>query len=134
MRLSSCCKTGHHLICRLFSYSEARKAAAQAVKMSKERSWEEFSRRLDSNYSSANKALCQTICRLRGKTLSTKTSIKDSTGNILRDKKKILSLWKEYFQDFLNPVRATPNDINDTIDLEQEEVFTSTEVAQSYED
>ena len=30
-------------------YSEARKAAAQTVKMFKERSWEEFDRQLDSN-------------------------------------------------------------------------------------
>ena len=36
-------------------YSEARKAAAQVVEISKERFWEEFGRRLDSNYSSANK-------------------------------------------------------------------------------
>ena len=32
-----------------FWYSAARKAAAQAVKMSKEHSWEDFGRRLDSN-------------------------------------------------------------------------------------
>ena len=52
--------------------------------MSKERSWEEYGRQLDSNYSSANKVLWQTIRRLRGKSLSITTSIKDSTGNILK--------------------------------------------------
>ena len=92
--------------------SEAWKAAAQTVKVSKERSWEEFGRRLDSNYSSANEVFWQTIRRLPGKSLSTTTSIKDSTGNILRDK-KILSRWKEYFKDLLNPVRATPTDTCD---------------------
>ena len=35
-------------------YTEARKAATSAVKKSKEKSWEEFGRRLDSNYFSAN--------------------------------------------------------------------------------
>ena len=42
-------------------YSEARKAAAQAVKMSKKRSWEEFGCQLDSNYSSANKVFLQSL-------------------------------------------------------------------------
>ena len=53
-----------------FRYSEARKSAAQAVKMSKERSWEEFGRWLDSNYSSANKVFWQTIRRVRGKSFN----------------------------------------------------------------
>ena len=42
-------------------YSETRKSAAQAVKMFKERSWDEFGRQLDSNYLSANKVFSQTI-------------------------------------------------------------------------
>ena len=42
-------------------YSEARISAAHAIKMSKERSWNEFGCRLDSNYSSANKVFWQTI-------------------------------------------------------------------------
>ena len=112
-----------------FRYSEARKSAAQAVKMFNERSWEELGRRLDSNYSSANKVFWQTIRRLRGKSLSTTTSIKDSIGNILHDEKEILSRWREYFEDLLNPIRATPTDTCDTIDLGKEEVFTLTEVA-----
>ena len=42
-------------------YSEVRKAAVPAVKMSKERSWQEFGRRLDFNYISANNDIWQTI-------------------------------------------------------------------------
>ena len=110
-------------------YSEARKTAAQSVKMSKERSSEEFSRRLDSNYLLANKVFWQTIRRLHGKSLSTTTSIKDSTGNILRDEKEILSRWKEYFEDLLNPVKATSTNTCDTINFGKEEVFTLIEVA-----
>ena len=97
--------------------------------MSKERSWKEFGRRLDSNYSSANKVFWHTIRRLRGKSLSTKTSIKDSTGNILRGEKEIFSHLREYFEDWLNPVKATPTDTFDTINFGKEEVFTLTEVA-----
>ena len=97
--------------------------------MSKERSWEEFGRRLDSNYLSANKVFWQIIRRLRGKSLSTTTLIKDSTENILRDEKEILSQWREYFEDLMNPVRATPTDTCNTIDFRKEAVFTLTEVA-----
>ena len=97
--------------------------------MSKESSLEVFGRRLDSNYLSANKVFWQTICRLRGKSLSTTTSIKDLTRNILRDKKEILSRCREFFEDLLNPVRATPTDTCDTIDFGKEELFTLIEVA-----
>ena len=91
-------------------YSEVRKAAAQAVEISKERSWEEFGQGLASNYSSANKIFWQTIGRLLEKSLSTTTSIKNSTRNILRDEKEILSLWREFIEDLLNTARATPTD------------------------
>ena len=67
--------------------------------------------------------------RLRGKSLSTTTSIKDITGNVLRDEKEILSRWKEYFEDLLNPVMAAPTDTCDMIEFGKEEVFTSTEMA-----
>ena len=86
-------------------YTEARKAATSAVKKSKEKSWEEFGRRLDSNYFSANKLFWQTIRRLRGKRSSITYSIKDSDGNILTDENEILSRWREYFEDLLNPVK-----------------------------
>ena len=66
-------------------YTEARKVATSAVKKSKEKSWEEFGRRLDSNYFPANKVLWQTIRRLRGKKLSVTSSIKDYAGSILTD-------------------------------------------------
>ena len=76
-------------------YTEARKAATLAVTKSKEKSWEEFGRRLDSNYFSANKVFWQAIRRLRGKRSSITYSIKDSDGNILTDENEILSQWRE---------------------------------------
>ena len=66
---------------------------------------------------------------MRGKNLSTTISIKDSIGNILKDEKEILSRWREYFKDLLNPVRARPTETYVTIDFEKEEVFTLSEVA-----
>ena len=71
-------------------YTEARKAATSAVKKSKEKSWEEFGRRLDSNCFLANKVFLQTIRRLRGKRSSITYPIKDSGGNILTNENEIL--------------------------------------------
>ena len=50
-------------------YSEARKATATKVKLSKERTWKEFGERLDDDFKTANKVFWQTIRRLRGKDL-----------------------------------------------------------------
>ena len=50
-----------------FRYSKARKVAAQAVKMSKKRSCEEFGRQLDSNYLSANKVFWLPFADCEGK-------------------------------------------------------------------
>ena len=80
---------------------------------SKEKPWEEFGRRLDSNYFSANKVFWQTIRRLRGKRSSITYSIKDSDGNILTDENKILSRWREYFEGLLNPVKALIRDTHE---------------------
>ena len=63
---------------------------------------------------------------MRGKSLSTTISIKDSIGNILGDEKEILSRWREYYEDLLNPVRATPTDTCGTTNFGK---VTLTEVA-----
>ena len=109
-------------------YTEARKAATSAVKKFKEKSWEEFGRRLDSNYLSANKVFWQTIRRLGGKRSSITYSIKHSAGNILTDENKILSQWREYFKDLLNPVKAWTRDTHEVTHLGEEEVFSAAEV------
>ena len=87
-------------------YTEARKAATSAIKKSKEKSWEEFGCRLDSNYFSANKVFCQIIRRLRGKRSSVSYSIKDSACNILTDESEILARWRENFKDLLKSCKG----------------------------
>ena len=72
-------------------YTEAQKAATLAVNKSKEKSWEEFGRQLDSNYFSENKAFWQTIRRLRGKRSNVTYYIKFSAANILTNKNEIFS-------------------------------------------
>ena len=56
-------------------------------------------------------------------------SIKDSAGNILADENEILSRWREYFEDLLNPVKASNRDPYKVIHLGEDEVFTAAEVA-----
>ena len=56
-------------------------------------------------------------------------SIKDSAANLLTDENKILSRWKEYFEDRLNPVKALTRDTHEVTYLGKEEVFTAAEVA-----
>ena len=94
---------------------KARKVVALAVKISKERSWKLFGRRSDSNELSANNIFWQTIRRLRAKNLNTTTSIKDSTGTILRNEKEIFSRWREHYEDLLNPVTSTITETCDSI-------------------
>ena len=112
-------------------YLEARKAANSAVKQkqSKEECWEKFGHRLESNYKSANKVIWQTICRLCGKKSNTATFMKDAERNILSDETCILSRGREYFEDFLNPVKVNDLDTHEVIQPEKIEALTAAKVA-----
>ena len=81
------------------------------------------------NYKSANKVFWHTIRRLRGKRSNTTTSIKDAEGNILSDETCILSKWREYFEDLLNPVKANDLNTHEVIQPEEIEALTAAEVA-----
>ena len=50
-------------------------------------------------------------------------------GNILTDENEILSRWREYFEDLLNPVKASTRDTYEVTHLREDEVFTAAEVA-----
>ena len=52
-----------------------------------------------------------------------------SAGNILTDENEILSRWRQYFEDFLNPVKALTRDKHKVTHLGEAEVFTAAEVA-----
>ena len=94
-------------------YSEARKAAATKVKLSKERAWKEFGERLDDDFKTANKVFRQIIRRLRGKRSRAALFIEYSNGVTLKDQDAILNRWRDYFSDLLNPVNATPTQIHE---------------------
>ena len=82
---------------------------------------------MDSNYFSANKVFWQTIRRLRGKRSSVTYSTKNFAGNFLIDENEILSRWREYFEDLLNPVKASTRDTHKMTHLGKEDVFTAAE-------
>ena len=108
-------------------YSAARKTAAMKVKQSKEKSWEDFGQKLDTDYRSANKVFWQTIRRLRGKRSTAPTFVEDSNGAILQHQNEILNRWREYFCDLLNPVEvhtteAHDETINEELHLTEAEV------------
>ena len=90
--------------------------------MSKESSWEEVELEL---FIGKQSNLADHL-PLAWEKFSTTTSIKDYIRNILRDTKEILLRWRKYFEDLLNPVRATPTETCDNIDYGQKEVFTWT--------
>ena len=50
-------------------------------------------------------------------------------GNILTDENEILSRWREYFEDLLNPVKASTRDTHEVTHQGEDEVFTAAEVA-----
>ena len=52
---------------------------------------------------------------------------KDSDGNILTDENDILSRWREYFEDLLNPVKAPTRETHEVTHLGEDEVFTADE-------
>ena len=94
-------------------------------KKSKEKSWEEFGRRLDSYYFSANKVADQppfTWQKIKYHVLH-----QDSAGNILTDENEILSHWRECFDNLLNPVKASTRGTLGVTHSGEEKVFTAAE-------
>ena len=56
-------------------------------------------------------------------------STKDSARNILTEENEILSRWREFFEDLLNPVKTSIRDTQEMIYVGEEDVFTAAEVA-----
>ena len=111
-------------------YSAARKTSAPIVKQSKEKSWEEFGQKLDTDYRSANKVLWQTIGRLRGKQTPVATFVKDTNGVLMKHQKDILNRWREYFCQLLNSatvqhLETSEEQFGEEIHLTEAEVSTA---------
>ena len=126
MRLRPCCKTGHHLICNsgILRRENLQLRQQKCPKNALGGIWSLVGFQL----LLGKQSILADYLPIAWEKFSTTTSIKDSIGNILRDKKEILSRWREYFEDLLNPVKATPTDTCDTINFGKEKVFTLIEV------
>ena len=61
----------------------------------------------------ANKVFWQTIHRLQGKRSQAAFFIEGSNGVTSKDQDAILSRWREFFSDLLNPVDATSTQIHE---------------------
>ena len=58
-----------------------------------------------------------------------KDQVSRTPSRILTDENEILSRWRAYFEDLLNPVKASTRDTHEMTHLGKEEVFTAAEVA-----
>ena len=58
-----------------------------------------------------------------------KDRVLHTPSRILTDENDILSRWREYFEDLLNPVKASTRDTHEVTHLGEDQVFTEAEVA-----
>ena len=73
--------------------------------------------------------MCDLTIECKFKRSSITYSFKNFADNILTDENEILSRWREYFEDILNPVKAPTRDTHEVTQLGEKEVFTAAEVA-----
>ena len=91
-------------------YTEARKAATLAVKKSKEKSWEEFGRRLDSNYFSATKDFGKPSAVHVAKDLVSPTPSRILQVTLYWMRMKSFHDGENTLKIFFNPVKASTRD------------------------
>ena len=58
-----------------------------------------------------------------------KDRVSRTPSSILTNENEILSRWREYFEDLLNPVKASTRDTHEVTHLGEDEVFTAAAVA-----
>ena len=85
---------------------------------------------MDTDYKSASKVFWQTILCFRSKGTPVATFIEDTNGVLPKHQKVILNRWREYFCEFLNPVRVqqletSEEQIGEEIHLIETEVSTA---------
>ena len=110
------------------AYLELKKVAVIAVKKPKKESWKTFGEEMEASYWNDNKIFWRTIRRLRNGRKNGVKSVKDKDGNILREDQEILSRWREYFVELLNPPQQdSEGECNEQIesheDLEAAEIL-----------
>lgn len=79
-------------------YKMKRKEAKDEVKKSKQHQWEQFGEKLEANFRDNQKLFWGAIKRCRRENQGQTKHIKNKQGDVVKDKDKILEVWKDYFQ------------------------------------
>ena len=98
----------------LLEYRQKCKKTKIAVKLAKEKSWEDFGKDIEKNYQEGSNKFWKIIKKLRngGKTFS--KGMKDESGELKTEHEEILGIWSNYFDNLLN--EGSRNDLNNTIE------------------
>ncbi|KAI3364980.1 hypothetical protein L3Q82_001146 [Scortum barcoo] len=108
----------------------SKQAAARTVLEAKTRVWEEFSEAMEEDYQSALKKFWQTVRHLRrGKQCSANT-VYSAGGELLTSTGDIVGLWKEYFEELLNPTDTPSTEEAEAEDSEVDSSITQAKVTE----
>ena len=83
-------------------YRTKRKEAKDEVIKSKQQQWEQFGEKLEENFRENQKLFWGAIKRCRRGNQNSTKYVKNKQGDIVKDKDKILEVWKDYFQSLHN--------------------------------
>lgn len=86
------------------------------MKAEKQKSWEEFGERMETDSRGNQKLFYKVLKTIRNDKKSNSKYIKSKEGKLLEQDKEIMARWKEYFEDMLNTEKAVQR-----IDADEEE-------------
>lgn len=82
-------------------YKRQRKIVKEAIKKSKERTWEEFGNTLEENFKENQKLFYRTLKCCKNRQQPTLKQLHDKQGRILKKEDEIIKRWKEHFEELL---------------------------------
>lgn len=84
-----------------YNYKKQRKKVKDLVKQEKQKTWEEFGKRMEENSKGNQKLFYKTLKTLRKEKQRTTVDINDRNGQVIREEVKIKERWVEYFRELL---------------------------------
>lgn len=116
-------------------YKKERKKAKEMVIEAKRKCWEEFGNKMEKDSKENQKLFYNIIKKCRKEKGNIEWYIKNKKNEVLKDDKKIMERWKEYFQELLQTTAGTQTDIteeegknNSPTEEKQDEDITETEI------
>ena len=83
-------------------YKTKRKEVKEEVRKSKQHQWEKFGEKLEENFRENQKLFWGAVKRCRRGNQSIIKHVKNKQGDVVKDRDKILEVWKDYFQSLHN--------------------------------